>query len=40
LKATEFELLWMKNRTSYHEPTSQADLKTIQALEARYRALQ
>lgn len=39
-KATEFELLWMKNRVNYHEAISKADLNTIRALEARYDALQ
>jgi 4-hydroxy-2-oxoheptanedioate aldolase len=40
LKATEFELLWLKNKSNYHEATSREDLKGIRTLEARYSVLQ
>ncbi|MDB5811840.1 MAG: 2,4-dihydroxyhept-2-ene,7-dioic acid aldolase [Betaproteobacteria bacterium] len=40
LKATEFEVLWLKNQCSYYEAVSKESLKTIEKLEARYKSLQ
>src|ERR1041385_408764 len=40
MKATEFELLWLRNKCSYYEAMSKESLKTIRTLEARYKAFQ
>lgn len=40
LKATEFEILWLKNKSSYYDAISKENAKTIRTLEARYSALQ
>jgi len=40
LKATEFEILWLKNKCSYYEAISKESLQTMKKLEARYKALQ
>lgn len=39
VKAVEFELLWLKNKSSYYEAISNESLKTIRTLEARYNSL-
>lgn len=40
MKATEFELLWLKNRCSYYDAMAKESQKAIAKLEARYKALQ
>jgi hypothetical protein len=40
LKATEFELLWLKNKSSYYEAISKENQKTIGKSEALYKSLQ
>lgn len=39
LKATEFEILWVKHKCSYYEAVSKESLKTVEKLETRYKAL-
>ncbi len=36
LKALEFELLWLKNKSSYHERISREDGSRVAAMEERY----
>src|SRR5258706_10038850 len=40
MKATEFEILWLKNRFNYYDAMAKENLKTIAKLEARNKALQ
>jgi 4-hydroxy-2-oxoheptanedioate aldolase len=40
LKATEFEVLWLKNKCNYYDAIAKESLKTIAKLEARYKSLQ
>ena len=40
LKAMEFEVLWLKNKSNYYETISKENLKTIGSLEARIKSLQ
>ena len=40
LKATEFELLWLKNKSNYYDAMAKESQKTIAKLEARYKSLQ
>jgi hypothetical protein len=40
MKATEFELLWLKNRFNYYDAMTKESQKTIAKLDARYKALQ
>jgi len=40
MKATEFEILWLKNRFNYYDAMVKESQKTIAKLEARYKALQ
>jgi len=40
LKATELELLWLKNRCNYYDAVAKESQKTIAKLEARYKSLQ
>ena len=40
LKATEFELLWLKNKCNYYDAIAKESQKTIAKLEARYKSLQ
>ena len=40
MKATEFEILWLKSRCDYYDVMAKESQKTIAKLEARYKALQ